>query len=153
MRAMSALFAFLHHLAAFMLVSALAIEHVLVRDALTLQSARRLKRTDAVFGAAAGVLLVVGLLRVAHFEKGAAYYFHNAFFIAKLSLFFIVGLVSILPTLEFISWRKALARGEVPVVAAERMKRLRLLIHAELAGVVLILFCAAFMAKGMGYFG
>jgi len=150
---MSALFAFLHHLAAFMVVSALAIEHVLVRDALTLESARRLRRTDMVFGIAAGVLLVVGLLRVAHFEKGAAYYFHNGFFIAKLSLFLAVGLLSIPPTIEFLSWKKALERGEVPAVAPERMRFLRRLIHAELGGIVLILFCAAFMAKGMGYFG
>jgi putative membrane protein len=150
---MSALFAFLHHFAAFTLVSALAIEHVLVREALTLQSARRLRTTDSVFGIAAGVLLAVGLLRVAHFEKGAAYYFHDAFFIAKLSLFLVVGLLSILPTIEFISWRKALERGEVPSVAPQRMRLLRRLIHAELGCVVLILFCAAFMAKGMGYFG
>lgn len=150
---MSAFFAFLHHLAAFAVVSALAIEHVLIRDALTLASARRLRRTDTAFGIAAGVLLVVGLLRVAHFEKGAGYYFHNAFFIAKLSLFIMVGLLSILPTVEFISWGKALKQGQVPAVAPERIRLLKALIHAELAGIVLILFCAAFMAKGMGYFG
>jgi putative membrane protein len=150
---MSAFFAFLHHLAAFMVVSALAIEHTLIRGSLTLESARRLRRTDSAFGAAAGVLLVVGLLRVAHFEKGAAYYFHNVFFITKLSLFILVGLLSILPTIEFISWGKALKRGEVPAVAPERLRLVKMLIHAELAGIVLILFCAAFMAKGMGYFG
>lgn len=150
---MSAFFAFLHHLAAFAVVSALAIEHVLIRDPLTLHSARRLRRTDTAFGIAAGVLLVVGLLRVAHFEKGAAYYFHNAFFIAKLSLFIVVGLVSILPTIEFISWGKAVKLGEAPAVSPERLRLLKMLIHAELAGVVLILLCAAFMAKGMGYFG
>ena len=150
---MPALFAFLHHLAAFAVVSTLVVEFVLIRDALTPQSVRRLQRVDALFGVSAGVLLVVGLLRVAHFEKGAAYYFHNAFFIAKLSLFIVVGLVSILPTIEFISWGKAVKRGEMPSVAPERIRLLKALIHAELAGIVLILFCAAFMAKGMGYFG
>ena len=38
---MSTLFAFLHHLAAFTLVSAIAIEFVLLRGELTLWSARR----------------------------------------------------------------------------------------------------------------
>lgn len=150
---MSALFAFLHHLAAFAVVSTLVLEFVLIRDAITPQSARRLQRVDLIFGIAATVLLVVGLLRVAHFEKGAAYYFHNAFFIAKLSLFLVVGLLSILPTVQFIAWGKAAKRGEMPAVAPERVRLLKALIHAELAGIVLILFCAAFMAKGMGYFG
>ena len=40
---MSTLFAFLHHLCAFTLVSALAIEFTLIRQELTLASARRLQ--------------------------------------------------------------------------------------------------------------
>ena len=71
---MSTLFAFLHHVAAFTLVSALAVEFVLIRQDLTLAIARRLPIVDAVLGISAGFLLVVGLLRVFFFEKGAAYY-------------------------------------------------------------------------------
>ncbi len=74
---MSTLFAFLHHLCAFTLVSAVAIELALIRGELTLSSARRLQATDMVFGIAAGALLFVGLLRVVYFEKGPAYYFHS----------------------------------------------------------------------------
>src|SRR5512138_2328468 len=61
---MSALFAFLHHLAAFTLAGALAIEFVLVRSDITPANARRLLATDAAFGAASGTILVVGFLRV-----------------------------------------------------------------------------------------
>ena len=60
---MSTLFAFLHHLAAFTLVSALAIELVLIRQEFTLANARKLPIIDGILGASAGVLLVVGLLR------------------------------------------------------------------------------------------
>jgi hypothetical protein len=67
---MSTLFAFLHHVAAFTLVSALAVEFVLIRQDLTLAIARRLPIVDAVLGISAGFLLVVGLLRVFFFEKG-----------------------------------------------------------------------------------
>jgi hypothetical protein len=67
---MSTLFAFLHHLCAFTLVSAVAIEFALIRGELTLSSARRLQVTDLVFGIAAGALLVIGLLRVFFFRKG-----------------------------------------------------------------------------------
>src|SRR5256885_7059988 len=114
---MTVLFAFLHHFAAFALVSAIAIEFVLLRGELTLWSARRLQVADMVLGIAAGVLLVVGLARVFWFEKGAAYYFHNHAFLTKFSLFIVVALLSIVPTIEFLSWRQAVKRGEVPMMA------------------------------------
>jgi len=48
------------------------------------------------------------------FEKGAAYYFANHAFLTKLTLFIIVGQLSIVPTVAFLSWRK---RGEEPLWA------------------------------------
>ena len=147
---MASFFAFLHHLAAFTLVAALAVELVMVRDALTLASARKLLRVDSIFGVSAGVLLVVGLGRVFHFEKGATYYLHSWAFIAKFALFVIVGLLSIVPTVEFLSWRRAVAEGKVPDVGAQKLRTLRTVIHLELVGIVLIVLCAALMAKGVG---
>ena len=145
---MTVLFAFLHHLAAFTLVAALAVEFVLIKQELTATTARKLAATDAVLGASAGLLLVVGLCRVFFFEKGAAYYFHNHAFLTKLSLFVIVAILSVVPTIEFLSWHKAIRQGQAPAVAAPRLKRLRMIIHIELAAVVAILLCAALMAKG-----
>jgi putative membrane protein len=132
---MSAWFAFLHHVAAFALVSAIVVEFVLIRQELNAATARRLARADAVVGISAGVLLVVGLLRVFYFEKGPEFYFHNAAFIAKLGLFTVVALLSVYPTLKFLAWRKNPAPSEVPAV--------RRILHLELVGVVLIVFFAA----------
>ena len=145
---MIVLFAFLHHLAAFTLVAAVAIEFVLLRGPLTLWSARRLIAADMILGIAATLLLLVGLARVFWFEKGAAYYFHNHAFLTKFSLFVVIALLSIVPTLEFLSWRKAVKQGEVPVVAEGKIRRVRMILHIELAALVLILLCAALMAKG-----
>ncbi|MGD0851706.1 DUF2214 family protein [Bradyrhizobium sp.] len=145
---MSTLFAFLHHLCAFTLVSAVAIEFMLVRQELTLASARRLQVTDIVLGIAAGALLVVGLLRVFFFEKGPDYYLHSHAFHAKLGLFIVVGLLSIIPTMEFLSWRGALKAGQVPVISAKKLRRVTIVIHSELLAIVIILLCAAIMARG-----
>src|SRR2546423_5234152 len=147
---MIVLFAFLHHLAAFALVSAIAIEFVLLRGELTLWSTRRLQVADMILGIAAGVLLIAGLARVFWFEKGAAYYFHSHAFLTKFGLFVVVALLSIVPTIEFLSWRKAIKQGEVPVVAAAKVKRVRMILHIELAAIAIILLCAAIMAKGGG---
>jgi putative membrane protein len=146
----AALFAFLHHLAAFTLFAALVVEFMLLRSTLTVLNARTILRTDMIFGIAAGVLLLVGLVRVFHLEKGAAYYFHNWAFHTKLTLFVIVGLLSIIPTREFLRWRPALKAGQVPKVAPERLKLVKTIIHIEMAAVVLILLMAALMAKGIG---
>jgi putative membrane protein len=145
---MSTLFAFLHHLAAFTLVAALAVEFTLIRQELTLASARRLQVTDMVLGIAAGFLLIVGLCRVFFFEKGSDYYFHSQAFLAKFSIFILVGLLSIIPTVEFLSWNKPLRDGQVPKVSAKQLRRVTAVIHGELLAIVLILLCAAIMARG-----
>ena len=137
--------AFLHHAAAFTLVAAIVVEFVVIRDELNMRNARRLARADLVVGVSAGVLLVVGLLRVFYFEKGAAFYLHNSAFIAKMVLFFAVALLSIYPTLKFLSWRKGIDPAAVPTI--------RRILHLELIGVVLILLFAALMARGIGFFG
>lgn len=139
---MTSFLAFVHHVAAFGLVSALVVEFVLIKGELTPAVARKLARTDMVLGVSATLLLMVGLVRVFYFEKGAAYYFHNAAFLAKFGLFIAVALLSIYPTVKFI---KGVDAASVPLI--------RRLIHLELAGVVLILLFAALMADGIGFFG
>jgi putative membrane protein len=148
--AMASLFAFLHHVAAFTLFAALVLELILIRDDLTVGTARRLQVADMVFGISAGILILVGLLRVFYFEKGATYYFHTWTFIAKLTLFVVIGLVSIIPTREFLSWRNAIKQGQAPSVSAEKLRSLRSIVHLELVGVVAIILMAALMAKGIG---
>ena len=148
---MSATFAFLHHLAAFTLVGALAVEFVLIRGELTLKNMRLLLITDAVFGSSAGVLLLVGLLRVFFFEKGAAYYFHSVPFITKLSLFLVIALLSIYPTFQFLSWRAALRQGVAPAVEPTKRRMLRNIVHLELVGLVALILCAALAARGIGH--
>jgi len=127
------------------MVAALVVEFVLIRGELDSVLARRLARADMVYGLSAIALLVIGLLRVFYFEKGAAYYFHNAAFIAKLALFLLVAVLSIYPTVKLISWRKGIDAAALPAI--------RRILHLELVGIVLILLFAALMADGIGYFG
>jgi putative membrane protein len=148
-----AFMAFLHHLCAFTVVGALVAEVVLFKPPLTVVQARRLQRTDSIFGISAGALLVVGLLRVIFFEKGAGYYFSDAFFLTKFVAFVAAGLISIYPTMLFLSWGKALQQGLVPEMSAAQVRRARLCLMLEMTAIVVILFCAPWMARGFGYFG
>ena len=145
--------AFLHHTAAVAIFALLTVELILLRLDLTLPIARTIVRMDAAYGIAALVLLVVGLLRVFFTEKGAAYYFHSGTFIAKLTLFVIVGLLSIYPTMQFMRWRPALREQRAPQLDAATRSRLRMLVHVELTLLLVILLLAPMMARGIGYFG
>jgi len=143
--------AFIHHLAAFVIVGALMVELVVLRNDLTIPSARSVLRMDMAYGVAALVLLVVGFVRVFHTEKGSLYYFSSGPFLVKLTLFIVVGLLSIYPTVKFMGWRKALREQRVPDFDAGTRRKVRMLIHVELTLIVVIILMAIMMARGIGY--
>jgi putative membrane protein len=145
-----AVLATLHHLAAFTLAATLAVEVATFKPPLSAPQARRLQLTDTIFGVAAGVLLIVGLARATWFEKGPAYYWHDVYFLIKFGTFILAALFSIYPTITFLSWSRALKAGTAPDVAATVTKRVRLCMMLELTAIVVILPCAALMARGFG---
>ena len=145
---MSTLFAFFHHLCAFTLVAAVAVEFTLIRQELTVSTARWLQVTDIVLGSSAGALLIVGGLRVLFFEKGYDYYLNSYAFLTKIALFFILGALSVIPTLEFLSWSTSIKAGQAPVLDARKKRLVSSIIYGELAAIVVILLCAAVMARG-----
>jgi putative membrane protein len=67
--------------------------------------------------------------------------------LTKLSVFIAVALLSIIPTVEFLSWRKPLKSGQMPAVDTKKLRFIRKIIHGELAAVVIIVLCAAIMAR------
>ena len=150
---MNAFVAFLHHLFFVAIMLLLSFEMLLLKQPLTLDSAKKILRYDALYGAAAGLVLIVGALRVMYFEKGATYYLHSAPFIAKMALFVAVGLISIYPTMTFLKWNKSLKQGIVPLLDEAQGRKLRVVIHVELTLLLLMILCAAMMAKGIGYMG
>lgn len=145
--------AFIHHVAAFLVVATLVVELVVLKNELTVASARSVARMDMVYGISALVLLVAGFTRVFHTEKGSAYYFDSGSFLLKLTLFVVVALLSIYPTLEFIGWRKTLREGRVPDFDPATRRRVRLLIHIELTLIFVIILMAIMMARGVWYLG
>ena len=82
------------------------------------------------------MLLVVGLLRVAYFEKGAAYYWHDTYFLLKFAAFILAALISIYPTVTFLSWNRSLRSGEPPQLSTAQTQRVRLCLRLELASIL-----------------
>jgi len=146
----SALMAFLHHVFAFTLTACLVYEFVAYRRNMTIEEARRIQSVDLAYGISAGLLLIVGILRVFYFEKGASFYVQSPFFWVKMATFAIVGLLSIDPTIRYLRWNRLLKENQHPVASEAEFKRTRLLLWLEVAGIVVILFSAAMMARGIG---
>jgi len=147
---LTAVMAFLHHLFAFTMTACLVYEFIAYRKGMTIEEARRIQRVDLIYGISAGLLLMVGLLRVYFLEKGPSFYAHSPFFWVKMVTFAIVGLLSIDPTIRYLRWSKTLKQNSLPEISDKEFNRTRLLLGLELAGIAVILFSAAAMARGVG---
>jgi len=110
---------------------------------------QRLLAADNVWGIAALLWIATGLLRAfGGLEKGSAFYLNSVLFWVKMALFATILALEIRPMVTFIRWRRDLGRGRTPDTSGARA--LYHLNHAELAIVVVMVFVAAFMARGFG---
>ena len=146
----AALTSFGHFLAFFSISAALVVQLLLLSEPMSLEHARRIRRANLIYGLSMLMIFIFGSLRVFYFEKGAEYYFNNLLFITKLTVFFLIALLHLSPTMRFISWGNALSKNQVPELLDKETRGLRLIIHIELTGIGIILLCAALMAHGIG---
>jgi putative membrane protein len=145
-----ALLAYAHLLAILTMVVFLASEAALCRgEWLNAAVVERLGKVDAVYGIASVAVLVTGLLRVYLGAKGSSWYWTNPLLHIKLTLFIIVGLTSIKPTIMFIRWRKNLkATGALPGAAEVKTARRFVMVQAHI--IPFIPLAAVFLARGFG---
>jgi putative membrane protein len=140
---------YLHFISIFVIVGTLVSEHLLLKKQLTRSEIGRLARIDGVYGLAAVALVAVGLtLWLGSYGKPAIVYSKNWIFHTKLSLFIIIGLLSIYPTVFFLKNRKGNPDEVVSVPPV-----LFWLLRFELILLVIIPLLAGMMAHGIGYFG
>ncbi|MEQ1587980.1 MAG: DUF2214 family protein [Cyclobacteriaceae bacterium] len=137
---------YLHFISIFVIVSALVSEHLLLRNTMTRGELDRLSRIDAVYGLAAITLLGAGLtLWLGSIGKPAEFYSKNWIFQIKISLFIVIGLLSIYPTVFFIKNRKG-----PPDEKVEIPKSIFWMLRMELLLIFIIPILAGLMAKGVG---
>jgi putative membrane protein len=142
-----ALLAALHYLGAMVLMACLVAEHLLLKPELDAPRARTLARIDALYGLSAIVQLGSGLARL-YSEKGTAFYLSNPLFHAKLTVFVLLGLLSIYPTLRYMAWRRAAQHSGVLMPAEYR--RVIMLVRVQLLLLLCIPLLASLMARGIG---
>ncbi len=143
----AALIAGLHYLGIMTLAATLLLELVTLRGQITREAIERLARTDLMYGMAAILVLATGLLRLTEaYGRGPAFYMHNGVFHLKVTLFVLVGIISIAPTMRFLRWRRTMLKdNSLPDAGA--VAGTRKLVMAELHILFLIPFLAALMVR------
>src|SRR4051812_28619717 len=149
MPALSAIMSSLHVLALAIGLPAVWLRGRALRGRIDNAALQRLFAADTVWGIAAALWLLTGILRAfGGLEKGSAFYLGSALFWTKMTLFVLVVALEIQPMITFIRWRAARGRGHTPDTS--RARTLYILNHVEMALVVVIVFIASFMARGFG---
>jgi putative membrane protein len=93
--------------------------------------------------------VIAGFSRAIFAAKGWAYYSANSFFWAKIGVFVLISVLSIWPTLKFISWRRRFQfAGESPNGTV--VSSVRRVLYLEAALFALLPAFAAAMARGYG---
>ena len=146
---LESLLAYAHFIAILSLVVFLSSEAALCRSEwLNAATVRRLARIDLIYLFAAVAVLATGIARTAWGAKGAAWYWSQPLLHTKVTLFVVIGLLSIKPTMAFTRWRKALdATGTLPGAAEVAATRRWVMIEAHL--LVLVPLAAVFLARSI----
>lgn len=139
-----------HHLAVYSLIVVLVMEIVLVGQMPGVARIERLARVDGLYGLAAIAVIAAGIARVRYGAKGSDFYVENPVFWLKMTLFVLMGLLSIMPTVTFLRWRRAVRQDPGFVPSAESVRRIKLWLHFEASCLLFIPVCAALMARGIG---
>ena len=107
---------YIHFISIFTIVGTLVSEHLLLKKMMSRAEIGRLSRIDAVYGLAALSLLAAGFtLWFGGVGKPTQFYSGNWIFHTKISLFLLVGILSIYPTMFFIRNRKGPADEVIAV--------------------------------------
>lgn len=140
---------YLHFISIFAIVGSLVSEHLLLKKSMTRAELVRLARIDAIYGMAAVTLLAAGLtLWLGGVGKPTEFYSKNWIFHIKITLFAVIGILSVYPTIFFIKNRKGHHEDVVSIPDS-----IFWMLRFELLLLFIIPLLAGLMAKGVGFFG
>ena len=148
---LDAVLAYLHYVAIFMLFAYLVAESMIIKRPLDAATIRRLGKIDLIYGGMAVAVLVTGFLRLVYGAKGPDFYLNAWPIYVKIGLFLLVAVISVIPTLAFVRWRRYLDHDPAWQVPPDEQRRMRRLITIELHLAGMIPVFAVVMSRGFGH--
>jgi len=113
----SALVAYVHYLGIILCIGSLLFERLTLKVGLNRNETISMIIADVVYGLAGVAILVTGILRVKYFGQGGDFYTDNPVFWIKVSLYILVGLLSLYPTTTYILWAIPLSKNKLPEIS------------------------------------
>ena len=142
--------AYSHILGILIIFTSLFMENILIGKDMTLRDMKRISKADQWYGIGSIVVLATGFARIYLVGKGSDYYWSHPLFLLKLSLFTIVGLLSIYPTIQFIKIYKKRKADEATRFTWDDSSRFKLMARLQIGILLIIPFLANMIARGMG---
>ena len=140
---------YVHFISIFTIVGTLVSEHLLLKETISRSDIGRLAKIDGIYALGVIVLLAVGMtLWLGGFGKPTEFYSKNPIFHTKLTLFVIIGILSIYPTVFFIKNKNGDPQENIQVP-----KAIFWMVRMELLLLFVIPILAGLMAKGIGSTG
>lgn len=137
---------YIHFLGIIGLSAALIGEHLLIAPTVSAERMRKLAMVDAIYGISAILVLTAGLLLWFWVGKPAEFYSKNWVFHLKVTLFVVIALLSIYPTVFFLKHRKT--HADLVTIP----KKLIVVLRFEILLLLVIPLLAVLMSRGVGLF-
>jgi putative membrane protein len=137
-----------HFIGVFMIVGAILAEQFIIADTMTRKELKRIAKVDAIYGIGALTVLAAGIILWFWVGKSADFYSRNWVFHTKLTLFILLGIFSIYPTVFFLRNRK----GDDHETQICIPKSIKLLLRLELILIIIMPLLATLMSLGIGIF-
>jgi putative membrane protein len=146
---LESLLAYAHIVAILTLVVFISSEAALCRpEWLNAAVVRRLARVDTIYTLAALAVLATGLARTWWGVKGTGWYWHQPLLHLKLTLYVVIGVISVKSGRALRRWARQLdATGALP--GDDEVKRVRKLIMLQAHLLVLVPLAATLLARGV----
>ncbi len=147
-RNMYILIPYLHYIGIMALMGSLISEHLILKPRMDKDQIKSLGTIDLIYLFAVILVLATGILRWFVYGKGYDFYMSTPLFHIKLTLFIIIGILSIFPTIKFLKWNKQIKRGEEPEITEKVVKKQLMFIRIELLLIAIIPLLAVMIARG-----
>jgi len=130
------------------LMGSLITEHLFISKSITEKQIKSLAVVDLIYLLSAILVLTTGVLRWFVYGKGYDFYMSTPLFHIKITLFFIVGILSIFPSLRILKWKRNVKRGNHSGITAKTIKSTLMFIRIELLLIAVIPLLAVLIARG-----
>ncbi|OQX73624.1 MAG: hypothetical protein B6D61_12350 [Bacteroidetes bacterium 4484_249] len=147
---MQILITYIHYISIMVLMGSLISEYILLKSGLVKNLIKHLAIVDLLYGIAAVFVLTTGLFRWFYFGKGYDFYISNPLFHIKLTLFIVLAILSVFPTIKILKWRKQERTGENPTIEDKAVRRIITFIRIEFLIIIIIPLLAVLIARGSG---